>query len=87
MSDERRDWSFISSEKFLAYMQEGEKLIEVARRMQIHPFAAAVAGVAFIRNALAVMGGDVNWWLGFVRTGNLPGLELPRVRSQNPPTS
>lgn len=86
MSGERRDWSFVTGEEFERYMKSAEQLLQYARREGIHPFAAAIAGVGFIRNALATMGGRIEWWLDFVRTGNLPGLSFPAYRpSQKPP--
>jgi hypothetical protein len=81
-----RAWSFITGKQFSAYMEDAERLIHAAKNMGVHPFAAAIAGVALIRNALETMGGDVSWWLDFIRTGNLPGLRTdPREGSQNPP--
>jgi hypothetical protein len=86
MSNEARDWSFISGAQFEGYLKEAENLIKVARDRKIHPFAAAIAGVAFIRTALTVMGGRVEWWIDFVRTGELPGFGVPPSDpSQNPP--
>lgn len=87
MSSERRDWSFVTREEFERYFAAAQSLIEHARDQKIHPFAAALAGVAFIRSALQTMGGRVEWWIDFVRTGNLPGLEFPSYGppSQNPP--
>jgi hypothetical protein len=81
---ERRDWSFVTVEEFERYMKAAEQLIHFARRERIHPFAAAIAGVALIRNALETMGGRVEWWVDFVRTGNLPP-PTSRQPSQNPP--
>lgn len=84
VSSERRDWSFITGEQFESYLGEAQRLIEIVRREGIHPFAAGLAGVAFIRTALQVMGGRVEWWLDFVRSGQLPGLDFSPV-SRNPP--
>lgn len=72
MSGGKRDWSLVTAEQFKRYTREAQGLIEYAVSVRIHPFAAAVAGVALIRNAFETMGGKIEWWAEFVRTGNLP---------------
>lgn len=72
MAVEPRDWSVISREQLLDYLASAEQLVQYADRAGIHPFAAALAGVSFIRTALNTMGGKVEWWIDFVRTGFMP---------------
>lgn len=79
---EPRQWSAISREQFEAYLADADRLISTAEDLKIHTFAAALAGVAFIRNALKKMGGDVGWWIAFIRTGMLPGLEWPKWKEE-----
>jgi len=59
---ERRDWSFVPTARVREYLEESQRLVTLARQHKISAFAAALAGVAFIRNALAVMGGQPEWW-------------------------
>lgn len=66
MSQEKRDWSFISPERFVAYLTEADRLVAIAGTAGISVFASAIAGAAFIRNALATMGGKAEWWINLI---------------------
>lgn len=58
----KKKWSLISPETMRVYLAEAGKLLVCAQENKVHPFAAGLAGVMFIRNALALMGGEVAWW-------------------------
>ncbi len=62
MTREKRDWSFVPAAQVQVYIEEAEKLVDLAQQHKISPFAAALAGVALIRNAIAIMGGKPEWW-------------------------
>lgn len=67
---ERRAWSVITVERLKEYADQAERLGDFAARERIHPFAAALAGVAFVHNAIKVMGGSVDWWIELLRDPN-----------------
>lgn len=68
---DKREWSLVSREKFEEYILESKRLVDLAKENKIGLFGAAMAGVAFIREAVATMGGDVEWWVRLIRTGEL----------------
>lgn len=77
----RHAWTMISLERFREYLDEAQRLVKLARDRDIHPFAAAIAGVSFIHMACTVMKGDLRWWVEFVRTGTPPGLDMQPPRA------
>lgn len=59
---EKKKWSIITGDQMVAYIAASKSIIRFAREREIHPFAAALAGVAMIRMAIDCMGGDPKWW-------------------------
>jgi hypothetical protein len=72
VSSDRRAWSVVTLGQFNEYLDGARRVAEFCQREKIEPFAAAMAGVSFIRMALETMGGEVEWWVEWVRTGQLP---------------
>lgn len=62
----KREWSMITKQEMLTYLKDGEKLVVLAEQHKIPVFAAALAGVELIRNALAVQGGSAEWWFKLI---------------------
>jgi hypothetical protein len=61
-----KPWSVITSAQMRAYAEEAQKLVDFAEHHKISPFAAALAGVALIRNAIVRMNSDATWWCKLV---------------------
>jgi hypothetical protein len=59
---EKRDWSFVPAAQVRVYVEEGLKLVALAEQHKLSAFGAALAGVALIRNVIAIMGGKPEWW-------------------------
>jgi hypothetical protein len=54
-------WSQVSREQKLAYMNDATRIVESAKGLKVHPFAAAVAGVILARTALKQAGESDVW--------------------------
>ncbi len=67
---EPRKWSFITGAQFTTYLEQAQTVIAFARSQEIPIFAAALAGVAFIRAALTSMGGDASWWAELITSSD-----------------
>lgn len=79
----KRAWSFVSAEQMRSYALEARELVAFAQVHKITPFGAALAGVAFIRNALATMGGDASWWCKLITSTKENPLEEFRIDSDD----
>lgn len=81
---EKRDWSVITVDRFLAYLGEAGRLVELAKRNRIGLFASGLAGVGFIRSTLATMGGKPEWWVNLITSTDVNPLAsyVIRLRDQ-----
>lgn len=69
MSDQKREWSLVTSAEFKEILAEANRAIDAVNQAQIRPTAAGFAGLALIRQCIKLTGGDVEWWVDLVRRG------------------
>jgi hypothetical protein len=63
---EKKPWSIISLSEAEAYFADANRLLLLAQEAHISVFACSLAGVSFIRRAIAVMGGRAEWWINLI---------------------
>ena len=58
--------TIISREKWREYLHQARTLSDLAIQHDIKPFAAAIAGVGFIRFMLEGSGDTLRWWTDLI---------------------
>lgn len=70
MTDKRRQWTVISQQQLVRYIEESQKLCAFAEEHDLTIVGAALGGVALIRSVLEVAGGLPEWWCGLITCEN-----------------
>jgi hypothetical protein len=74
---DKREWSLLTKSEMEAYLEESQRLVDLGAAHNIGLFPAALAGVALIREAVDKMGGDIEWWVRFLRSGAIDMFDRP----------
>ena len=67
--------TILTVEEFRALVDQSDALVELAKQHKINPWAAALAGVAFIRSEIA-RGADPAWWCMMLTVEDVLGAML-----------